>query len=107
MFNVVKYVDLKMHLNLLHFVFKKSKNLVSSRSRESDLVSRPVSWDKCLVTPLVNTYFWYFDCKIPLPPWGLHFHMQMSHTESLHIFTAIAAEGWTQPSSQIIALLQL
>ncbi len=34
---------------------KKSKNLVSSRSREPSLVSRLVSWDKCLVTPLVNT----------------------------------------------------
>ncbi len=57
-----------MHLHFLHFVFpmyfiiedlkkkkKKSKNLVSSRSREPSLVSRLVSWDKCLVTPLVFT----------------------------------------------------
>ncbi len=56
-----------MHLHFLHFVFslcisslrikkkKKSKNLVLSRSREPSLVSRLVSWDKCLVTPLLFT----------------------------------------------------
>lgn len=32
------------------------------------------------------TVFWYFDSKIPLPSWGLHFHMQIHHTERLHIF---------------------
>ncbi len=36
---------------------KKSKNLVSSRSREPSLVSRLVSWDKCLVTPLILSHW--------------------------------------------------
>ncbi len=59
-----------MHLHFLHFVFpmyfiiedlKKKKNLVSSRSREPSLVSRLVSWDKCLVTPLVFTIITTFQ----------------------------------------------
>ncbi len=40
---------------------KKSKNLVSFRSRELSLVSRLVSWDKCLVTPLSLSIF-TFHC---------------------------------------------
>ncbi len=58
----------------MRIFFFKSKNLASSR--EPILMSRHVSWDKCLITPLV-------ECITSLEK---HSRLSVSKTKSYHVW---------------------